>query len=397
MPGKQVRSELFKKLGTRLQKAHELHKGDETEFSSFGELPPGIKMGIAQLVECKFDVYKKGDFVGEYFFHAAGTVHIPLYHDGIKTEGGRTSITEPLCDTPNKSRKTIEEHIGWVYNELRKMGIDTEDIDPTNLDEVASDLKQMKPFFRFETWQGEATEQYPNPRTNHKWLGMTEYDPEEDAGAATEDSSEEVEEQPTPTPPSKTQKNGKASSKSATPTQVAKNGAASTKTAPAKGKKATPTPPPEPEEEGETAGEFNEFEDMDSLVAAANKGNDDAQQKLTDLATEAGVDQQFIDDAPNWEAVVAKMNNPDEEEGEVAAEEPVIEEEEPEVEATPEKGQLYAFKPLDQKTKKRATKAIEVEVVAVDTTKKTVTLKSLDNPKLTYAGVKWELLNKIGG
>jgi hypothetical protein len=394
MPGKQVRSELFKKLGTRLQKAHELHKGDETEFSQFGELPPGINGGIAQLVDCKFDTYKKGDLSGNYFFYAAGTVHLPLDHEGIRTEGLRTSIMEPLCDTPNKSRKTVEDHLGWIYNELRKLGLDTENLDFQEIEEAVEDLRRTKPYFRFRTWQGEATEQYPNPRVNHQWGGQVEYNPEDDAGAATEDSSDEVEEQPTPAP---TPKNGKTGKKTP-PTQVAKNGATATAVAP-KGKKVAQSSPPEPEEATE---DFDEFkDDLDSLAKRANTGkDDDAEQRLTDLAIEAGASAEDIENAADWTLVVEMINNPpptapDEEEE--TPEEPVVEEPEEEVEPIPEKGQLYSFKPMDSKTKQRAKKAVEVEVVEVDTTKKTVKLKNLDNPGLVYTGIKWELLGKIGG
>jgi hypothetical protein len=51
---------------------------------------------------------------------------------------------------------------------------------------------------------------------------------------------------------------------------------------------------------------------------------------------------------------------------------------------------------MDPKTKKSvvAKKAVECEVVSVDEGKKTVVLKSLDNPKVQYKGVKWEALEQ---
>ena len=39
MPVQVTKSSMLAKLGGRLQKSHEEHKGDETKFSDFGELP----------------------------------------------------------------------------------------------------------------------------------------------------------------------------------------------------------------------------------------------------------------------------------------------------------------------------------------------------------------------
>lgn len=392
MPKNKQRSELFKKYGPRLEKAHELHKGDETEYSQFGELPPGINGGIAQLVDCRFGQYAKGDLTGEYFFYAAGTVHSPIEHEGVRTEGLRTSITEPLCDTPNKTRKTVEDHLGWIYNELRKLGVDTENMDVSQLEETCADLKEMQPFFRFRTWQGEATPQYPNPRVNHQWGGQVDYSPDEDAGAATEDETEEA----TPTPPkkagTKATSNGKA-------TQVAKNGAVATPTQ-VKGKnpKKAPTPPPEePEEEAEA---FNEFGDLMSLGKAADEEEDsqekdDAQQKLTDMALEAGISQETIDNIENWSVLAGMISDPRAAEEQGEAEEESTTEEEPEAEEW-SIGQVCLFKPLDPKTKKRAAKGVECEILMVDKDKGSVDLKNLENGKTIYKNVKWDLLTPIG-
>ena len=152
-----LKSGLVGKLGAKLSKAVEAHKGDETKFSGGGgDLPGGIENGIAQLVLCKFGVYEKGEFEGEYYWMAQGVVVSPKKHAGIVIEGLRTSIgPEAICDTPNKARKTTEEHVAWVLNEMRKLGVDTSELSGDDLESTAEALQELGPHFRFRTWQGQ--------------------------------------------------------------------------------------------------------------------------------------------------------------------------------------------------------------------------------------------------
>lgn len=193
------RSGLLGKNADRLRRAHEEHKGDDTSFGAGEDLPAGINGGVAKLVDCKFDVYARGDNEGEYYFYAAGVVVQPTIHEGVNIEGLRTSIMEPMCDTPNRSRETVEEHHSWVLNEIRKLGIATDEIGIDDLEATAKALKESGLHFRFRTWQGEATEQYPNPRVNHQWRGICEYEEEEDGGMAEATKGKEPEPEDTNT------------------------------------------------------------------------------------------------------------------------------------------------------------------------------------------------------
>ncbi len=192
MPAQTGQSKLMQKLGVTGIKAFEDHKNDETDLSSFGALPGGIERGVAQLVECKFGFVQAGkDNAGQPFFYAAGVVKAPSKHEGIPIVGMRTQITEPLYDTPTRGRKTVSDHLGWVLNEMRKLGGDTSNIGPDDLEGMAEALKRAAPHFTFRTWQGKKrkpgeagyNEQYdgpnsPPPRVNENWSGGCEFNEE---------------------------------------------------------------------------------------------------------------------------------------------------------------------------------------------------------------------------
>ena len=155
-------------LGSAGKKAFKNHRDDDVNFGAGGDLPEGIEAGVAQLVDCKFSKYEKGDNKGQYFFYAAGIVVSPETHNGMHIVGLRTSIMEPMCDTPNRSRKTVEEHIGWDQNEMKKLGVDLSENDIEDLEAIAGELKESKPHFRFRSWKGDPTPEYPNPRVNEQ-------------------------------------------------------------------------------------------------------------------------------------------------------------------------------------------------------------------------------------
>ncbi len=360
------KSGLVAKLGDKLRKAHEAHKTDETQMDTGGSLPGGIEGGIAKLVDCKFDTYKKGDNQGQYYFYAAGVVVAPKDHDGVPIEGLRTSIMEPLCDTPNKTRATVEDHLAWILNEMRKLGIDTADIGFDQLEETAEALKLAQPTFRFRTWKGKKkvkgeagyNEKYdgpnaPGPRVNEVWSGAVNF--EQDETDTVEDSTTDaVEEAPAPTPP-------KAGPK-------AKGGP----------KKAAP--------------DLSEMT-LEELAELAGKEpaeplTGEAQKLLLEKAVEAGHDKDAAEGAESWDAVIELINNPPAAEEAEAAEEAAAEE----VEWVPAKEDIYLYKPVDPKTKKPAAKGVEVEVSAVDEKAQRVDLIKLDNRKITYKGVAWDKL-----
>lgn len=328
---------LWSKLGQAGRKAHEAHKDDETRYSAGGGLPPGIN-GVAQLVDCKFDVFKEGDNKGDYYFYAAGVVVSPdkfTDADGNEhhVEGMRTSIMEPLCATPNRSRKTIEEHLAWVYNELRKLGVDTSELDPDDLETTVAALVEEGPHFKFRTWQGKPTEQYPDPRVNEVWNGVVDYDTEDGGDAAdyVEDDTEDAE-------------------------QAA-------------------------------AGDTDEDVDLDALAEQADADDEDAQTQLTELAYAAGLtDDDIANAGDSWADVVTLINDAGSDDGDADAE--------AEDEADnwqPQTGEVYSYRPVNPKTKKLG-KAVDVEVIAVNVAKQTVNLKDLANPKVQYKLVGWDKL-----
>jgi len=167
---------LMQNLGEKARKIFDRHKDDATDYGQ-QDLPAGINNGVAQLVDCKFDIFKTGTkFEGEYFFFAAGVVVEPVEFEGTRIEGQRTQIIEPLCVTPGRKREDVESHLAWVMNELRKLGVDTSSLDYNDLEAVVKALETEQPFFRFRTWIGTKQETGPyaglEPRVQHQWLGV---------------------------------------------------------------------------------------------------------------------------------------------------------------------------------------------------------------------------------
>jgi hypothetical protein len=176
----------------RFKKAWNAHKGDETKVNTGGELPE-IDFGVAQLVSIKIDQYKKGDNAGEYYYLAAATVISPKraqLPDGswVDIEGLRTQVgPEPLCDTPNASgkKKTFEDHMAFISNELRKLGLETKNLDINSVDDLKAICKTVAdtaPYFKFRTWKGEKQTSGPyagkEPLLNHDWQGLYKGDVE---------------------------------------------------------------------------------------------------------------------------------------------------------------------------------------------------------------------------
>jgi len=244
MPKQVGKSVLSAKLGAAYRKAFDAHKADETTYGAGGDLPAGIEGGLAQLVDCKIDQYKKGDNKGELFFYAAGVVVEPKEFEGIPIEGLRTSIMEPLCNTPSRTRESLEEHVSWVLNEMRKLGVATEELGADDLEATVEALKESQPplVFRFRTWKGDKATSGPykdrEPRVQHEWRGLSSEVP--DLGSPVVDESE---------------------------------GAAG-------------------------------VGDIDALAAAADEGDEEAASKLHAIATEAGLDP---DDLETWVAVAEKL------------------------------------------------------------------------------------------
>lgn len=359
MPPQKTTISLVKKLGKKLVEAHQAKAGEEYKASGGAELPDGISNGVARLTSCKFGVYEKGDLAGEPFFMASGVVvDTPQNADLKWCVGLRTQVgPEPICDTPTKSRKTVEDHLGWIYNLWRGLGVDTNSIQADKdgaLEAVAEALQSAKPYFRFRTWKGQVQTTGPyagkEPRVNHDWGQACEW-ADSDGGGQVEDDSAAA-----PPPP---------------PKPAAKTAKPATKKA--------PEPEPEP------ASDYSDADDVDSLLAIANDDSDpeaqaDAQQKLKDQAMALGHSEEACDGTDSWEALVDLIKG--------GAPSTDGDDSEP---WTPKKEEVYLYAPIDPKTKK-AGKKIECEVVAVDAAKQTVDLKNTVNQKLTYKAIPWSKL-----
>lgn len=197
MAKKSATNSLAAKLGSKGAKAVKAHASDETKMGIVN-LPGGIRNGIAKLTECKFDQYKKGQYEGEFYFLAAGIVQDNFTNnENIPTKGLRTQIMVPVCDTKTQAGKEtpVDDHIANILNEMRKLGLETGDAELEDLEEMAADLKEAAPFFRFSTTQSDPTPQFPNPRTWENWNGIVEMDEDSDDDEVDDDSEEEAEDE----------------------------------------------------------------------------------------------------------------------------------------------------------------------------------------------------------
>lgn len=361
MPVQKGKSSLAAKLGQKGAKAVNAHKDDETRMGN-ASLPAGIENGIAKLVDWKFGEYKDGKQKGQPFFMAAGIVVSPTHHDGQPIAGMRTQIgPEPLCDTPDrKTAKTLEDHIDVVLNEYRKIGVDTTTMTIEDLEPAAAALLEESPHFRFRTWKGKKQTTGPykdqEPRTQHEWLGVVEFEGEVEDRVEADDEpveDEEVEEE-----------------------EVAE----------------------EEETEGDEAEEGGEqmtADELKTMGKEADKGDQDSIVELDTLARELGLnpDSKLLNTWVKVAIAIAKKQDElaeagDEEEAEETEEE--AEEEEVEEAADPEKGATYKWKPPMAKGGK-PKKPIDVEITTVDKRKKLVSFKTLDDGKL-HKDIPWDKL-----
>ncbi len=410
---KRQTSGLLGKYRDKIKEGHEQHKGEETEYKSFGDLPEGIEDGIAELRECKFDVHKDGDNKGETYFTIVGIVCEPKTHTytdehkvtrTVKTEGKRFSVIEPLYDTPKRTRKTTQDHIGKIYDYLRRLGVNTKEIDEDSLEETANSLADKSNgtiYFTFRTWRGKpaTTGEYAGkePMLQQTLVKWCDYTPAEDAATSdVNDGSKTVEQ----------------------PKAKATNGHVPTATAPKPTGKPTTTKKPlppvdeelptdtDPDAEAEAAAEGET--DLETLIQLADAQDQTSMDMLKKMAMDAGVEEADVDNANNWTEVVELMQAAMEgTSGSEPEEEPTgvdQEQEEEEQEYVWKTDDVCLYKPLDPKTKKpfkdtkdpkKDRKPVECTVTGVDKKGKTVNLKNLDNPKLTYLKIAWSDLITI--
>lgn len=191
-------SVLTDKMKRRIAKV----KDKDIQLNFGGSLPAGIENGVAKLVDIKIATYEKGDNKGKPYFMIRGVVVSPKSYDGIPVEGRQESfVMEPLHSTPSRARKTEDEHIDYMIGVLKNLGVDSDNLEPEEIDDgtLFNSMIEEELYFRFRTWKGQPTEQFPNARTNVSFAGgALDYvngEVEDDVEDATEESEEEDEEE----------------------------------------------------------------------------------------------------------------------------------------------------------------------------------------------------------
>lgn len=423
-----VKGSLASRLGQAGQKALQEHKSDDTTYSGIVPLPAGL-VAVCQLRDCRFMVVEKeGDYKGKDMWIASGVIVSPESFNGIPVKGLRTSISEMLCDTPKSGgRKTVADHLAHVLNELRKLGATTEELENLeDLEATVLGLKEAAPYFRMHTWQGKPTKEYPEPRVNEQWDGVCDYVPDDSDDGVDDDSgtAEEPAAEPEPEAPATPIKGKGAPVKGKTASNPP-NSTPSASKVPVKGKR----PSPEPEAPAQTE------PDLDALAEAADGNDEDAQRELQAIANAAGIDDETLaDETLTWVRVVQMIRGeepaaeaePEAEAEDLAALGEAAENGDGEAQArltelgeahysleqmnemtwtdlatslesaaggseesewTPAVKENYLFKPVG------ARKALEYEVTAVSTAKRTVDLKNLDDGKVVK-GISWDKLEQ---
>lgn len=340
-------------MGDKLNKALSEHANDETDYGGmFGNLPPGINGGVAQLAEARLGKYQRGNNEGESFIYLAGVVIRPKTVTAIRKawingtvqivsskeeeiEGQRTSLTLPLCDTSNAAgdKTSVDENIARGLNELRKLGADTSDLgSEENLVELLNALTEAKPYFRFTTSGSNPTREWPTERVWENWRGnkgLEEFTPDEEPEVADESEEE---------PPAKLAKEREGNVK----------------------------PVSAEEEEG--------MADYAAIARKADKGDKQARLLLTSAAKAANIEGWIAMDT--WAEVAEALASPGQGIG------LKTDEDEKDENWIPAKGDVYLYKPP------KAKKFVECEVMAVMAKAKAVNLKDLDD-ETVYKGIPW--------
>ena len=320
---KSKKSKLASKLGNKLNDAVSKHAGDEVNLGNVS-LPGGIRNGEARLKAAYFDEYKSGPNQGEMFFRASGVVLSPdKAPDGTAVKGLTTSIILPICETTNSQGKTrsLEENVSIVLNEMRKLGVDTSDLSGEDLEDVAESLVEAAPVFRFSTSEGQKTPQFPNPRVWENWNGViSDYEESDDDDDIVDENNDDSAEDDSEDVP------------------------------------------------------FGD--DLDMLVDKAEKDDEEAQQVLTDKASEAGVGE-AAEEAEDWAAVATLIREAS------GSEE---DDEEVDEEWAPKKGETYKYKPPRKKN------SVTCTVTTVFSGKKTCNLKDEDGN--SHLRVAWDKLEE---
>jgi hypothetical protein len=363
-----VQGGFLTQMGGRAAAAFNKHKNDQTRVGNAG-LPEGIENGVARVIEVKIGQYKEGQNKGRPFFMARASVILPVTHNGIKVQGRQfSSPPEPLCETPGGTRKTIDEHLDYVMNFLRVLGVKTAgaevktdaDLERWILASCAA-LTKQKPHVLYRTWKGRKATEGPykdrEPQVRADWLGVCEAP--KDVGGAVQGTVDR----------------GAPSANGAALTAAVAD--AEAEAAAGNGG----------DEDGGGAGGYTDAGDIDSLLELS-QGDDDAaveaQNKLIDAAVAAsGRPRDEIETIETWAeiAAVARGEAGGGGEGtEAAAAGPV----------EPVKGEVYPYKPKGHRA------PVDCSVFSVNAARKTVTLLNTKDKKTKYADVPWATILPTG-
>jgi hypothetical protein len=382
MAAQQQQSDFAASMGNTLDAAIKKHAKNDTNYG-FVRLPPGINNGVAKLQKLYFAQFKSGANVGKWYLRGEGVVVFPEYFtvDGkqLKLAGAyTTSMQHPICDTKDQSNPPVvtpqEEHIDDVLNEFRKLGADTSGCtSAAHMLAIAAALQKVGPFFRFSTTSLPSRNPKEAPRTWENWNGVK----------GVEEWGKDAAAQVAGVKAAAPSTNGPAA-----PATVATNGPGISPTGPtgpgpinrvhlAAQAPVTPAPAPPPEQHPSL-----DQEDVETLLGMANSNNKGAQERLQQLALAAGVEQDDIDNAPDWNTVaeMAKGIPDGEAEGAGGGEAGNV--------WMPQPDEEYGFCPINPKSKVKGAK-VAVKIVSVDSDKMTCTLLNLKNGKTTYKDVPW--------
>lgn len=366
MPPQKQTNSLFGVLGQRMQKAHEAHKNDETNYGIIN-LPPGITGGVAQLKMAKWGKHPVGHtYQNQPYVTLQGIAVSPEEFKEVKVRGMRVSKTISLCDQPDRKRGTppvaikFEDNYAALLNELRKFQVNTSELGPDDIEAVLTALQEQQPFYRFSTraYTPGATPGNPKPdeMTIVQFDGLCDA-PEDgeaiDPGAGTDDG---------------------------TGVDASTNGQATDTTT-----DATPG--------ADADGGLTE------LAELADGGDEEAMEKLRQIAIDNGIEEgpeanapaDTINGATSWAALVDMIVSAQDGSGATPDDSAT-----PEAPAEPSKGDTCKYTVRDAKgqpVKNPRTKkpnVIDAEVVSVDKRTKTVTLKNLVDGKTMFKGVKWD-------
>lgn len=337
----------------------------------FQDPPPGIKQGVAQLEEVKFDVFKSGDNEGKPYFTASGLILEPHTVTYTPTSGGQP-VGEPttvevsgmmtriqpigIHDVKIKSGKNMGQTTPWQKQamaaaaHLRALGIDTSKVKQlSDLEVLADQLTQVARnpqtpiYFRFSTSVRKATNAGDMDGVWQNWHGT----------AGLENY----------VPPDYSQ--GEA--------------------ALLNGKPRSTVAPEVNDESGDVSdgaiGEGEEEFDLDACLEAAKGGDSDAQEELLRRAAEktGQTTEEINDSAESWDAVAAMIA-----EG--------VKDNTEEAPAPPAKGNHYNYFPMVKGPRgamTKAKKAVECVVTTANAEAGTVTLKSTVDNKTLYKDVPW--------